>query len=241
MFTPAKTLTVPESPFLLAAGTTPGVPLLAWCEFDKQYWQAELHQRWQLPLPAPLEKAVIKRKSEYLASRWLARAVMAQFGVQDFILHNASDRSPCWPAGVQASLSHSQDQVVIAATREPLCVGVDVEQVMAADTAQETAEMLMNPQERALLQQITLPFATGATLLFSLKESVYKALWPQLHQPMEFLQAELFRLDPTTATAQLRLTQDFSVHFNRQTLLQARFSLSGQRVLTLVTHPFAGQ
>ncbi|MEG3131307.1 4'-phosphopantetheinyl transferase superfamily protein [Pantoea cypripedii] len=241
MFTPATPLTVPESPFLLAAGTTPGDPLLAWCQFDQQHWQAELHQRWQLPLPAALEKAVMKRKSEHLASRWLARAVMSQFGVADFLLLSAPDRSPCWPAGVQASLSHSQNQVVMAATREPLCVGVDVEQVMAARTAQETADMLMNAQERALLQQLALPFATGATLLFSLKESVYKALWPQLHQPMEFLQAELIQLDLTTHTARLRLTQDFSAQFNRQTLLQARFSQSEQRVVTLVTHPLAGQ
>jgi enterobactin synthetase component D len=240
MFTPATPLTVPESPFFLAAGITPGSPLLAWCQFDKQHWQADLHQHWQLPLPAALANAVIKRKSEHLASRWLAREVMTQFGVPDFVLLNTADRSPCWPAGVQASLSHSHDMAVIAATREPLSVGIDVEQMMAANTAQETADMLMNAEERALLQQLALPFAMGATLLFSLKESVYKALWPQLHQPMEFLQAELIQLDLTTHTARLRLTEDFSAQFNRQTLLQARFSQSDQRVVTLVTHPLSG-
>ena len=50
---------------------------------------------------------------------------------------------------IRASLSHSHDCVVMAATREALYVGIDVEQVMAEETAQDTAELLMNAQERA--------------------------------------------------------------------------------------------
>ncbi|MFT4271670.1 MAG: 4'-phosphopantetheinyl transferase superfamily protein [Pantoea sp.] len=241
MFTFSSPLALPDSPFFTAAGLTSGSLLLAGCQFEQQHWQADLHQRWQLPLPAALANAVVKRKSEHLASRWLAREVLLQLGVGDFVLRNAADRSPCWPAGIQASLSHSHNQVVMAATREPLCVGVDVEQVMSNDTARETAEMLMNTQERQLLEQLALPFAQGATLLFSLKESLYKALWPQLHQPMDFLQAALCEADLTTGSAVLRLTADFGNGFDQDVALQARFCCEAQRIITLVTHPLAGQ
>jgi enterobactin synthetase component D len=241
MFTSASPLTLPDSPFFTAAGVRADTLLLGWCQFDQQHWQAELHQRWQLPLPVALSRAVVKRKSEHLASRWLARELLAHCGVADFVLYNAPDRSPCWPDGIQASLSHSHDQVVMAATREPLSVGIDVEQVMSDDTARETAEMLMNAQERALLAQLALPFARGATLLFSLKESVYKALWPQLHQPMDFLQAELCEVELTTGRAVLRLTEDVARGFARHLAVQARFCWDEQRITTLVTHPLFRQ
>jgi 4'-phosphopantetheinyl transferase EntD len=180
---------------------------------------------------------VTKRKAEHLASRWLVQQNLAHFGLPHFVLCNAPDRSPLWPAGIQASLSHTHSVAVMAATREPLCIGVDVEQIMAEETANETAEMLMNTAEKQRLMAQPLPFAQAATLLFSLKESVYKALWPQLHQPMDFLQAEVVELDVQQGRATLRLCRDFDRHFTTEVLLQARFWLAGNRVITLLTHP----
>ena len=239
---PCKTaLALPSSPFISAAGITLDALTLACCQFDQQQWQADLHQQWQLPLPAALQTAVTKRKAEHLASRWLAQQTLAQLGMPDFVLRNAPDRSPIWPAGLRGSLSHTRNRAVIAVTRETLCVGVDVEQLMAEETADETAELLMQPAERALLARQPLPFAQAATLLFSLKESVYKALWPQLHQPMDFLQAQLVDVDLKHQQATLHLCQDFTSSFTRATPLHARFWLDETQVLTLLTHPLPSQ
>ena len=237
MFASEIPLALPSSPFITAAAITQ-LPLpIAWCEFSQQAWHSDLHQHWQLPLPMTLNSAVTKRKAEHLASRWLAQQMLSRFAMPDFVLRNAPDRSPLWPVGIQASLSHSRQMAVIAATQEPLCVGVDVEQVMEEPTAQETADMLMSGAERQRLALAALPFAASATLLFSLKESVYKALWPQLHQPMDFLQAELLEWDLARGRATLTLTQDFSRDFNANTRLQAHFGRRGDRVITLIAHP----
>jgi 4'-phosphopantetheinyl transferase EntD len=240
MFPSEIPLALPSSTFITAAALWQNPVAIAWCRFSPQQWHHDLHHQWQLPLPQALQSAVIKRKAEYLASRWLAQQMLSTFEMPDFVLRNASDRSPIWPAGVQASLSHSQQVAVIAATQHPLCIGVDVEQVMAEQTAQETVELLMNSTERKLLATRSLSFALAATLLFSLKESLYKALWPQLHQPMDFLQAELIELNVPQGKAALRLTQDFSASFNTHTVLQAEFWQTADRVITLVTHPLSG-
>ncbi|MCA1176096.1 MULTISPECIES: 4'-phosphopantetheinyl transferase family protein [unclassified Pantoea] len=237
MFASEIPLALPSSPFITAAAITQSPLAIAWCEFNQQAWHSDLHQQWQLPLPIALQNVVTKRKAEHLASRWLAQQMLSRFAMPDFVLRNAPDRSPLWPVGIQASLSHSQQMAVIAATREPLCIGVDVEQVMKEQTAEETAEMLMSSAERQRLASETLPFAAAATLLFSLKESVYKALWPQLHQPMDFLQAELLEWDLARGRATLTLTQDFSREFNARTRLQAHFWRRGDRVITLIAHP----
>lgn len=242
MFISESSLPLPASSFIRAAGSlVASSPAIAWCQFDQACWQETLHQQWHLPLPATLQGAVLKRKAEFLASRWLVQQQLEQWGIANFLLRNAADRSPIWPPGIQASLSHSHGWVVMAATQAPLCVGIDVEEVMTDKIARETAEMLMSPAEHALLTGLPLPFAQAATLLFSLKESVYKALWPQLHQPMEFHQAVLTALDLHHHQASLRLTHAFSPAFTQQTPLQARFWLQPDRVITLLTHPLPGQ
>lgn len=241
MFTHETALPVPEGGLITAAAmSTASLPALAWCAFDAAAWQAELHQRWQLPLPAGLQHAAVRRKAEYLASRWLVQQQLATLGHAGFVLGNAPDRSPCWPAGLQASLSHSHGCAVMAATSAPLCVGIDVEHIMCDATVQETAELLMQPAERALLAALPLPFAQAATLLFSLKESLYKALWPQLHQPMDFPQASLLEADITTGKAVIVLNHSFSAAFAAGMRLEADFRLEADRVLTLLTCPAAG-
>lgn len=222
--------------FILSRHLNQSDPLLAVSQFDPQKYHDALAVEWGIPLPARLQQAVNKRRAEYLASRLLARSVMAELGIDDFILTNASDRSPCWPAGIQASLSHSASVVVVAATRQPWAIGVDVEQVMAESTAQETSELLMDEQEQLLLRTLSISFSAAATLLFSLKESIYKALWPQLHQPMDFLDAALVSVDFVQRSATLRLTQHFSERFARGTLLEADFLWRDNQVITLVSH-----
>ena len=222
--------------FILSAHLNRSDPLLAVSHFDPQNYHDALAVEWGIPLPARLQQAVSKRRAEYLASRLLVRSVMAELGIADFTLTNAPDRSPCWPAGIQASLSHSAGIVVVAATRQPCAVGVDVERFMSERTAQETAELLMNEQEQQLLRTLPVSFHEAATLLFSLKESLYKALWPQLRQPMDFLDAALVSVDFVQQCATLRLTQEFGGRFTPGTLLKGKFMWRDNQVITQITH-----
>ncbi|WP_312759659.1 4'-phosphopantetheinyl transferase superfamily protein [Pantoea brenneri] len=231
---PDVPLPPPAGGFILSQHLSDSDPWLAVSRFDPQHYCDALAVGWGLPLPARLQQAVKKRRAEYLASRLLARSVMAHLGIEDFILTNAADRSPCWPAGVQASLSHSAGVVVLAATRQPGGVGVDVEQLMSDATANETADLLMNSQEQQLLRALPIGFNAAATLLFSLKESLYKALWPQLHQPMDFQQAALETVDLRRQCATLRLTHHFSDRFTTGTRLQAQFLWQDDQVITLL-------
>ncbi|MFW0698805.1 4'-phosphopantetheinyl transferase family protein [Pantoea sp. R13S299] len=222
--------------FILSGHLNRSEPLLAVSHFDPQKYRDALAVEWGIPLPARLQQAVSKRRAEYLASRLLVRSVMAELGITDFVLTNAADRSPCWPAGIQASLSHSGGVVVVAATRQPLAVGVDVERFMSETTAIETAELLMNEQEEQLLRMLPVPFNAAATLLFSLKESLYKALWPQLRQPMDFLDAALVSVDFAQQRATLRLNQNVGGRFTPETLLEAGFIWRDNQVMTQITH-----
>lgn len=230
----------PEGGFIIAPLIRHGELLLAQTRFDLEHYNEQLSANWHLPLPSSLQQAVKKRRAEFLASRWLARETLRVYGIPDFLLQNHSDRSPIWPSGIQASLSHTDSSVALAVTRQPLCVGVDIEMVMSERTAEETAAMLMSDEENARLRALPLAFPQAATLLFSLKESLYKALWPQLHQPMDFHQASLLEIDLQARKAVLSLNQTFSLAFPANIRLEAEFQLEADRVLTLLTHPMSG-
>ncbi|ORM54814.1 4-phosphopantetheinyl transferase [Pantoea conspicua] len=233
---PDVPLPSPAGGFILSQHLSDSDPWLAVSRFNPQHYRDSLAVAWGIPLPDRLARAVNKRRAEYLASRQLARTVMARLGIDDFILTNGPDRSPCWPDGVQASLSHSAGMVALAVTRQPICIGVDVEQLMSEATANETAELLMTSQEQQRLRALPIGFNAAATLLFSLKESLYKALWPQLHQPMDFQQAVLETVDLSRQRATLRLTEHFSDRFTLGTTLQAEFVWREDSVITLLTH-----
>lgn len=234
---PDVPLPPPAGGFILSQHLSDSDPWLAVSRFNPQHYRDALATAWGIPLPDRLTQAVNTRRAEYLASRQLARTVMTQLGIDDFILTNAPDRSPCWPDGVQASLSHSAGVVALAVTRQPgCCIGVDVEQLMSEATANETAELLMTSHEQQRLRALPIGFNAAATLLFSLKESLYKALWPQLHQPMDFQQAVLETVDLSRQCATLRLTDHFSDRFTQGTTLQAEFLWREDSVITLLTH-----
>lgn len=227
----------PVGGFIRALAISRSDPLIGRCLFDAQRFDDDLCTALAIPLPAHLMQAVKRRRAEYLASRFLARLLLQRCGHSGFLLTNAPDRSPCWPAGIAASLSHSQGAAVLAVTRQPHCVGIDVEQVMSAETAAETADLLMTQAERQLLRTLPLPFADAATLLFSLKESLYKALWPVLRQPMDFHQAALVEVDMKAGRARLSLNHTFSAAFSQGTLLEAHFQYVHDQVMTLINHP----
>lgn len=130
--------------------------------------------------PPKLINAVPKRLSEFLAGRVLARVALE-------ILHHASAPiaigdwgSPVWPAGVSGSISHSQGKcacLVIAGDAK--LIGIDIEKIPTGASLQAILQEALNGEERdRILRQTTFDAATLATLVFSAKETLYKALFP---------------------------------------------------------------
>lgn len=249
MFNPFSAIAFPASRFIsqLQQTTLLANPWLSLTEirFDVQQFYPALFAFYHIPQPAHLSQAVIKRRAEYLASRYAARVALASSGIVDFTLENDADRAPMWPRGIIGSLSHTAQRAVIisAADRPQRLAGVDVEQLMKADNALELSEMIVSASELHHLRQCGLPLTTALTLAFSLKESLYKALYPHLRQFMDFHSAEVTKLDGETGEACLRLTRSFSAEFPAGRQFSGYFQQQQDEIITLVAdeiHPAGG-
>lgn len=168
-----------------------------------------------IPPPLHLNRAIKKRRAEYLASREVARQALQQLGRENYIVSNGPQRAPRWPDGIRGSLSHTHQRISLLLTRtdsgkQP---GVDCERLILPVKAEDLQSRIIDEEERLPLQQSGLPFATGLTAAFSVKESLYKALFPQLGQFMDFADAGIVHCAPEAEQLVLRLNRDFSANF----------------------------
>ncbi len=158
-------------------------------------------------LPAALESAIDKRQREYLAGRISAGYALRQMlgpGAAEGEIVSDDDDVPRWPEGVVGSISHGADfgfAAVSAADRYG-GLGVDVERVVSPEQAGRLGARVLNEREMSLRQGSAggLTEAEMFTLVFSAKESAYKALFPRYRQVLGFSDVELERRDGVAGT-----------------------------------------
>jgi enterobactin synthetase component D len=141
---------------------------------------------------ACLGRAVPARAREFAAGRQCARSALAQFGIADFPLRAASDRQPLWPRGMTGSITHTVGlcAAVVGERARVGMLGLDSEVVGAI--SEELWPAICMPRERAWLDSLPpAERAGGVTLLFSAKESFYKAQYPLVSQSLDFHDLEV--------------------------------------------------
>ncbi|MET1077645.1 MAG: 4'-phosphopantetheinyl transferase superfamily protein [Pseudomonas sp.] len=140
-----------------------------------------------LLLPDALRQAVPKRQAEFLAGRYCAAlACRALDGTQPSITIGPG-RAPQWPVGRVGSISHVQGYALCAVAKRTdfIGLGIDVETLTPGDDLGALARQIASDAELACLgRQRGDPLAF--TLLFSAKEAIYKALYPEAQRFIDF-------------------------------------------------------
>jgi len=156
-------------------------------------------------LPA-VERAVPKRRGEYSAGRACARAALAALGAEPGpVPRDNGDRgAPVWPKGFVGSITHCAGYRAAAVARaaDILALGIDAEP--AGPLPDGVLEAIHSTaEERAALKRRTDrdPGVHWDRLLFSAKETVYKAWYPYHHRMLGFEEAELLFGEPDPADA----------------------------------------
>ncbi len=188
-------------------------------------------------------RGTTKRQTEYLAGRLCALQALRQLGLPACPPGQDSERAPCWPASTTGAISHSHGQAaaVTARTWHWQGLGLDLEPLLPAPRADRLARAILTPHEArhyaeldpARRQQLV-------TLTFSLKESLFKALYPLTRQRFYFQDAELAE-SPGQGEARLRLRIPLSADWPAGSPLDGLFSLENGRVLSLIAIPGPAQ
>jgi 4'-phosphopantetheinyl transferase EntD len=133
----------------------------------------------------PAEEALVgnsveKRRREFTTARACARSALEQIGLAAVPILTGERGEPLWPQGVVGSITHCQGYRACAVARssEILTIGIDAEPNAALPEGLLTD--IARPEELPRLRDLAAERADvhWDRLLFSAKESVYKAWFP---------------------------------------------------------------
>lgn len=168
------------------------------CRFDLAGYRDDLFARHAVAFAPQLERAVPKRRGEFLAGRLCARRALARIGAPSAPVPIGRDREPLWPPGVAASITHTGERALclVAHAADTLGLGVDIERAIDAPRAAEIAGVIVDAAEQALIDAGFADPAAGLGAVFSAKESLYKALFPQVRRLFGFEAMRLAEVGP---------------------------------------------
>jgi 4'-phosphopantetheinyl transferase EntD len=133
-----------------------------------------------------------RREREFRAGRACAREALAQFGFGDWPLLPAAARDPQWPAGMIGSITHCGSYCAAAVTRASgwSGIGIDVEAIDRVGAAL-APQICTRPELRALERRSAQSAGGFLCLMFSAKESVFKAVFPVTRRLFDFTDIEI--------------------------------------------------
>lgn len=155
---------------------------------------------------AAVARAVEKRRREFTTGRACAHDALERLGLPASPILSGERGEPQWPAEVVGSITHCDGYraCAVARTSEMTTLGIDAE-VNAALPEGVEAE-IARPEELSWLRELKreAPAVHWDRLLFSAKESVYKAWFPLTGLWLDFEQASV-TIDPSAGAFSARL------------------------------------
>ncbi len=169
-----------------------------------------------------------------MAGRYCAREAFKQAGwVSQPEIATGSVGEPIWPPGWVGSITHSQTHVsvAIAVATAYRGLGLDNETPMSEKTLQAVKDKISTPSERQKQPQ-NMSEQVYYTLLFSAKESLYKALYPTVRRFFDFQAAELHQTGP--GRFEIALTESLHPELPAGQVLPVYCQLAAEQIFTAV-------
>ncbi len=210
------------------------------CEFDQAQYKDSLFVHHKIENHPSLDRAVIKRKAEFLAGRYAAQQAMKKLGIEKTTVGIGQHRNPIWPKGLVGSITHNATHAICAVARNTdyQSIGIDLADPISLDTANNIKDRIIQTNEVDTLVNLPLSFEQSLTLAFSAKESLFKALYPQVETYFGFHAAEIHAVEMNSQTFLIRLTRDLTSSLAKDTVFKGSFKMQPDSVFTsiFITH-----
>ncbi|MFF4550793.1 4'-phosphopantetheinyl transferase [Streptomyces sp. NPDC001435] len=195
---------------------------------------------------ALVARAVAKRRREFAVVRACARRAMEKLGVPPQPILRGERGAPTWPDGLAGSMTHCDGYCAATLVRaaDLASLGIDAEPHQPLPDGILDAVFLPTEAERLRRLALDHPDVHWDRLLFSAKESVYKAWYPLTGKLLDFTEADInVVVDPDDQhsggfRARL-LVPGPSVGDRRLDLFEGRWTVQQGLVATAVSVPHA--
>ncbi|MGW1988205.1 4'-phosphopantetheinyl transferase family protein [Streptomyces collinus] len=138
-------------------------------------------------------RAVDKRRREFTAVRVCARLAMEKLGVPAQAVPTGERGAPVWPQGLSGSMTHCEGYQAAALVRAGDLASLGIDAEVDAPLPDQVFESIALPSEQRRHRALSAsrPAVHWDRLLFSAKESVYKAWFPLARAWLDFSEADI--------------------------------------------------
>ncbi|XAM73909.1 4'-phosphopantetheinyl transferase superfamily protein (plasmid) [Pantoea stewartii] len=205
--------------------------------YDIKFYQDKFYNDYNIYLPEKIRESVIKRRAEFFSGRLCADMAMNLLGFFNKQVAVSPARVPLWPEGLIGSISHTDNLAiaVVAHVDTLTLIGVDLE-IRNPEVFISIADQFTSTQEQIYLQTTEMPYDLALLITFSAKESLYKALWPEVNAFFDFSAAAIINIDINTQKFHLRLTTSLTNKFQSGTVFSGNYCLFEENVITLIAN-----
>lgn len=189
-------------PLTDAAGTRSATLAVHLIEFNAATFDAGAFASAAIALPLEIARSVRKRQAEYFHGRLAARFALAAAGLPVADVGKGASREPLWPAGALGSITHNSRRAGAVALPAAAWhgVGIDLESPASRELQDSLAALAVDAAELALLaaHEHLLPREALLPLVFSAKESFYKAAYGAVGRFFDFSAVRVRAVGPAT-------------------------------------------
>ena len=136
----------------------------------------------------------VSRKEHYRSGRICAGEVLSKLGARGQpVLRDPQTREPLWPEGISGAITHSGNWAAAAAgkTSDVLGIGIDLEDLERQVDSRISRHVCI-PEEQKWLQECGEDFLEqNLKIIFSAKESIFKAFFPYTRTYLHFHDARI--------------------------------------------------
>lgn len=191
-----------------------------------------------LTLPEKLTTAIAKRRLEFLAGRFCAQAALAGLGIgaQD-TLEISQSKAPKWPTGVIGSITHTKNYAAAVVGKSTTWQGLGIDSEVIVEDSKPTSlikHVCIDGEFEKLARDYEMGISELFTLIFSAKESLFKAINPIVNKFFGFKGASLDRLSPEEGSFIVRLQTTLSPGFQAGYEYKGYYTTTGNRIMTYV-------
>ena len=205
-------------------------------DFTPAHLLADDFARSAIEMPASIQRSVAKRQAEFLAGRLCARAALLHLDGTCATPAIGEDRAPVWPAHIAGAITHSNGRAgaVVALKSVWQGLGIDLENLLSDERARRLVKEILTPgEQRRMAEGCDEDVALVVTLTFSIKESLFKALFPLVGQRFYFEHAEVLSWSKD-GHVRLRLLTDLSTEWHHGKEIEGQFAVYEGQLLSLV-------
>jgi 4'-phosphopantetheinyl transferase EntD len=210
--------------------------IMCYCDFDRSLYADHLYDAFNIKFPNRFINAVVKRRAEYLAGRFVAISALSKLGREMTDIAIGEQGNPAFPCGVVGSISHNNTSAValLRNNNHIKYIGIDLEHVIAWENIKNIQPIVVDEIEVQLLNSCGMRFNRAFTLAFSAKESLFKALYPFVNRYFDFFAARIVSIDVELELFTLKLNQDLTPIFPAGSYICGGYRFNENSLITFI-------